>query len=421
MILNKIKQFFLKNKKEILFFLFFITFIFSIGDTFAAEEKDGMSTLIEGLNFIIKIASTIIGLLSSLVALLLNPGWINGSIFGLDVYLKDIWILISNIVYFAFAFILIAIAFMNIVGQGGGTWELKSALPKFVVGVIIVPFTWFFVQFVLSISAFLTLAVLSLPYDVMEGKPAYNKIEKQQICRNFVINLKSKVENDSTKQLKKCLEGNEYNANDNKQGTWVSLGNLLSGKTGSNSASSSVFSIINIYTYGVMKIQDLTEITKDQLQEVKTLTDLGLKLVFDVLFLIIFLIIMVALFMALFARGIWLWVYAMFSPIFGLLFFFGKSKEGVNKISPLEFIKLALVPVYVSAALAFGMIFMFVASHGLTEVQSNGDSFFTDISEGDKKASKLEIGVFSITLEGITGGERKKVQTELLYKVYETE
>jgi Na+-transporting methylmalonyl-CoA/oxaloacetate decarboxylase gamma subunit len=51
-----------------------------------------------------------------------------------------------------------------------------------------------------------------------------------------------------------------------------------------------------------MKIQDLTQVTKDQLQEVKTLTDLGLKLVFDVLFLIIFVIIMVALFMALFAR-----------------------------------------------------------------------------------------------------------------------
>jgi hypothetical protein len=31
-----------------------------------------------------------------------------------------------------------------------------------------VPFTWFFVQFVLSISAFLTVAVLSIPYDVME-------------------------------------------------------------------------------------------------------------------------------------------------------------------------------------------------------------------------------------------------------------
>ena len=41
--------------------------------------------------------------------------WINGSIFGLDKYFKDVWILVSNVVYFVFAFVLIWIAFMNII------------------------------------------------------------------------------------------------------------------------------------------------------------------------------------------------------------------------------------------------------------------------------------------------------------------
>jgi hypothetical protein len=63
------------------------------------------------------IFSTIIATLTSLISLLLTPGWVNGTIFGFDVYLKDIWVLISNIVYFIFAFILIAISFMNIVGK----------------------------------------------------------------------------------------------------------------------------------------------------------------------------------------------------------------------------------------------------------------------------------------------------------------
>jgi len=55
----------------------------------------------------------------------------------------------------------------------------------------------------------------------------------------------------------------------------------------------------------------------------------------------------------------------MFSPAFGLLYFFEKGKEGVGdgdaKFSITEFISLALVPVYVSAALSFGLVFLFVA------------------------------------------------------------
>jgi len=412
MILNKIKGFFIKNKKEILLFSFFIIFIFSIWDNaFAVTENwwakstttDWMSTLVEWINFLIKISSTIIGLLSALIALLLNPGWINGTIFGLDVYLKDIWILISNIVYFAFAFILIIISFMNIVWQWGGTWELKSALPKFVIWVIMVPFTWFFVQFVLSVSAFLTVAVLSLPYDVMENKDAYLEIEKNKICTNLTFDLRTNSSTDTTKQVEECTEKKDGQGKD-----WEYLWDLLSWNVKSTWASSSIFSIINVYTYWVMKIQDLTSVTKSQLEDIKTLTDLWLKLIFDIIFIIVFLIIMVALFMALFARWTWLWIYAMFSPIFGLLFFFWKSKDWVAKISPLEFIKLALVPVYVSAALAFGMIFMFVAAHWLTTKQENGESFIEDVSTWDEKASRLKIWVFSITLKWIKWWEVKK-------------
>jgi len=410
MILSKIKELFIKNKKEILLFSFFIIFIFSIWDNaFAVTENwwakstttDWMSALIEWINFLIKISSTIIGLLSALIALLLNPGWINGTIFGLDIYLKDIWILISNIVYFAFAFILIIISFMNIVWQWWGTWELKSALPKFVIWVIMVPFTWFFVQFILSISAFLTVSVLSLPYDVMENKDPYLEIEKNKICTNLTFDLRTNSNTDTTKEIKECTKWNQWE-------DWEYLWDLLSWKVESTWASSSIFSIINVYTYWVMKIQDLTSVTKNQLEDIKTLTDLWLKLIFDIIFIIVFLIIMVALFMALFARWTWLWIYAMFSPIFWLLFFFWKSKDWVSKISPLEFIKLALVPVYVSAALAFGMIFMFVAAHWLTTKQESWESFITDVSEWDEKASQLKIWVFSITLKWIQWWETKK-------------
>jgi len=60
----------------------------------------------------------------------------------------------------------------------------------------------------------------------------------------------------------------------------------------------------------------------------------------------------------------------MFSPVFWLLYFFDKKEwwwEWVTKnFSLKEFINLALVPVYVSAALSFGLIFIFIVSDWMT-------------------------------------------------------
>jgi|TARA_Y100001960_G_C14364840_1_gene676174 hypothetical protein len=56
-----------------------------------------------------------LALLTYLATLFLDPSWLNGSVFGLSDKFKEIWILVSNIVYFAFAFILIWIALVNIV------------------------------------------------------------------------------------------------------------------------------------------------------------------------------------------------------------------------------------------------------------------------------------------------------------------
>ncbi|MDQ1343926.1 MAG: hypothetical protein QG650_646 [Patescibacteria group bacterium] len=46
---------------------------------------------------------------------------------------------------------------------------MKKALPRFVTGILIVPFTWFIVSGVLSISNLLTASVLRLPADMLEG------------------------------------------------------------------------------------------------------------------------------------------------------------------------------------------------------------------------------------------------------------
>jgi hypothetical protein len=72
-----------------------------------------------------------------------------------------------------------------------------------------VPFTWFFVQFILSVSAFLTVAVLSLPYDVMENKDPYLEIEKNRICTNLTFDLRTNSNTDTTKQVEECTKNKQ--------------------------------------------------------------------------------------------------------------------------------------------------------------------------------------------------------------------
>lgn len=103
---------------------------------------------------------------------LLSPDWTFGEIFGLRVIIHDLWVLVSNVVYVVFAFLLVGMAFMNIFGMGGEHYAMKKALPRFVTGILIVPFTWFAVSATLSVTNVLTASILRLPADYIGKDPS---------------------------------------------------------------------------------------------------------------------------------------------------------------------------------------------------------------------------------------------------------
>lgn len=332
--------------------------------------------VVEILNGIITGASAILAMVTAFITIFLYPGWVNGTLFGLQDYLKIMWVLVSNIVYFIFAFVLIAIAFMNIIGKWEGTWELKQAMPKFIIWVLIVPFSWFFVQFVLSISAVLTIGILTLPYDSFQNETLLqeaisdSEIWTQEICKDIIITLTgeqpawstsfSGPNGESLWENLYCAEGGE-----------ITVEQIFTGEGGWAGLNDSVFGVISVYTYGILKVQDFDTTSGIDLETIKTIADLIFKIFFDILFVLVYMLLMVALFLALFVRWIRLWIYMMLSPAFGLLYFFGKSGDGFGKTGEKfnikEFIALALVPVYVSAALSFGLVFILVASKGIQE------------------------------------------------------
>jgi len=351
------------------------------------------------LNHILGFVSVILWLASMLVGAMIHPNWTYGDIVWLgwgNGVLKQMWILVSNVVYFVFALIFVGIAFLTIY-----KWEsyaLKEKLPRFIAWILIVPFSWFIVQFVVSISSLLTYAVLVLPFDTM------NTINPQMLddlwkttvmCKEITIDTTPDNATPISPALNTCENGKKITLNDIlnvEENEWI-------------------FGIMSIYTYGILEIQKINKITlTDAGSIVKTILSLSAASFFDVLFVVVYMLIMIALILALFVRWIYMWLYAMFSPAFWLLWFFWKEKEWMmeGKFGILQFINLALIPVYVWAALSFGLLFIFVA-WDKNAWFSNSDVISIHSAEGPgKDATKVEFmkktsGHVTVTLQGPQG------------------
>jgi len=131
-------------------------------------EDPAINTIISVLNLGIGVLTFLVTPLIMLAGWLLSPDWTFGEIFGLRPILHQLWILVSNVVYVIFGFMLVFVAFANIFGgENAKTYEMKTMLPKLVTGMLIVPFTWFIVSAVLSISNILTASVISLPMETI--------------------------------------------------------------------------------------------------------------------------------------------------------------------------------------------------------------------------------------------------------------
>jgi hypothetical protein len=127
-----------------------------------ADKDEVWKTILSLLNGLTNVVFSLLTPLLMLAGWLLTPDWVFGEVFGLRPVLHDLWILVSNMVYVVFAFLLVVMAFMNIFAGEKNTWAIKAKLPKLIVGVISVPFTWFFVSGIVSISSVLTASAIQM-------------------------------------------------------------------------------------------------------------------------------------------------------------------------------------------------------------------------------------------------------------------
>lgn len=399
-ILSLFNEFLTKNRKTIIYILGFLFLFISFSDiTFAWDpnttkpqtqvtETKNSSEWVTILNELIKAVAVVITFWTNIVGWFLYPEWTNWTIIWINNILKTIWIMVSNLVYFIFAWVFIWIAFMNIIGKDWDTYQLKQALPRFIVWVLIVPFSWFFVQFVISASSILTAAVLSLPMsDEIYQSANLEKSDKIPICKGWYTIHTWTKESLSKVSWTKESSGEWYVIVCNEKGEWK-LTDLLQWN--------GIYSIMYYYTFAVMKFDDYWKIFSwDIWGWINSIIALLFKTWFSILFIIIYAILIIALAMALFIRWVRFWLFAMFSPVFWLFYFFKKDGwwDGAAKnFSVKNLISLAMVPVYVSWALVFGLVFLMVAGKWITEnklIQKDDKWSYLQVPWNENKATRV--------------------------------
>ncbi len=122
--------------------------------------------LVAAINIFLEILSFIVSPAIMLAGWLMSPDWTSGDLFNLRPVLHKLWVLVSNVTYFIYALLLIFIALATIFNSQN--YGYKKLLPRLALGIILVPLTWWFVQFIISLSTIVTASVMNLPTEVMD-------------------------------------------------------------------------------------------------------------------------------------------------------------------------------------------------------------------------------------------------------------
>jgi hypothetical protein len=298
-------------------------------------------------NQFITLINTLLGILTIMVtpaivlaSWLMSPDWTSGDIFGLRDIMYQLWITVSNIIYFVYAILLIIIALGTIFGSE--KFGYKVLLPRLALGILMVPFTWWFVQWTISLSTIVTASVMTIPRDVMKAQDVNGWWSKKMIPQEVTVDTTGtgaqKITN-CGKEPAKCISFEEMT-----QKWWGIYGSLL------------------VYAYGIFKLDTFVNID-GTLDAIKWWWQIINQVLLGVIMFVVFGILVMALIFMLMMRAIKLWMYAIFSPLFTIHFVLGKELltwESLEDFSLKEFIGLAFVPAVVWLCLSFWLVILSV-------------------------------------------------------------
>jgi hypothetical protein len=353
---------------------------------------------------------------------------------GMEERLLDIWVQIRNLVNIAFVVILLGIALYNVTGiPKEGDYQLKVFLPKFVIALILVNFTFIGLKFVLDVSNVITHVVFTLPSSIsseLQNTQVYmpddpsnlsnderQKIEQNidRVCRAMfghpdkhelrVVNVGPEKAQQYYCQLQGKDNNRKYVLTDNGKSFFQQF-------TSRNSAL-----ILAVQMMKVVDIDKLSDALRGQNPDISGLT---FNLLFSVIMYLVYAVAYVVLFVVLLARLVFLWIIIALSPIIAVKIVFSKLPTGDKDYFNL-FIVNAFIPALIGIPLTIGYIMLGAlqeAQNPITNDFNWSEAFSLETSGvSDLQTMVIAFGAVAVVWMGVFAAAERSIASSVVQSI----
>ncbi|MGL5830967.1 MAG: hypothetical protein ACRCZE_02340 [Candidatus Altimarinota bacterium] len=314
--LNKITKFLKKYQIPLIMGVLMLTLPELVGaQVFGNEVDQKIAELFSVLNVVIQFLLVLLWPVLLLIGGLMSNDLLFSG--GMQTTLLNVWSGVRDFVNVMFILGLLGIAIVNILGVANEEFQIKSVLPRIVVALIVVNFSFLGCKVVLDISNVISTSIFSLPLtetiisDPVPGDQTASSQNGfvQKICGNLYRLQGSQQE----------TSGGDTPAVSDQQ-----FSQFCSGSDGSFEFTPSAqqffgsFNSKNVALIMAMQLMDIGSIDQVNGQAVKGLKSLTINTLFSVVFIIIYATAFIALFVGLLVRVVVLWVIIVISPLIAL-------------------------------------------------------------------------------------------------------
>ena len=397
--MKKLLQKIWKNRSAALI-LSLVLIIVLVPDTAfgASELSEELDTVVLKMNKAINVMFSVVHAVFWPILLLIGSLMDNDLIFGPGIgeRLREIWVVIRNIVNIVFVFLLLIVAFYNVAsglwgGGGEGSFALKTVMPKFIVAVIVVNFSFLGCKVILDTANVLSMAVYDLATVVEDYDPDKQRAQLEAtICGNPTSVVEENADagmaqgGDSPESAPEAdgIEAWDYNkATVFSQMFCCHNGNPETGDYDSdcavnyvgtedepteiypsfNSFANDFFKKLDQNNIGVVMainlggLNELTSISGNKGKiDMKGLT---VNTIFSIIMYLVFGIAYIALFIVLLARLVVLWFVIALSPIIVLAWVVPQINQYTSELNLGErFIKHLMAPIIIGLSMSIGYL-----------------------------------------------------------------
>ncbi len=346
------------------------------GDDGGSDKKETQPTktqvnIGEIISFVVSSTAPLVSGISNMVGALLSNDWVYGAI-GVDDaekeanqtkmadVLKTMWMLVRDIVNYVFIIILVVVALMNVLSAGSSMHDkfaIKTTLPKIVIALVAVNFTWFGAKLILDAANVATHIVFAIPQTASEAinatnDKAYCLVEDFEVIENGEVQI---PEDEAEGCPQETVNYGKFKI------TWKEDKDILSKLDGEN--------ITKLFAFSFLHIERLP-VSVDGDGKIINLT---INSIFAFIVLVIVLIIFAVMVFVLFLRIILLWLNIILSPIFVLLpvlqdFNVPTGDDSIIGIK--AFLKQAFIPAAMALPMVVGLT-MIIAGQSLNIFTAN--------------------------------------------------